>query len=309
MLNNDQDLRASDYFNAHREDFVGTDLLQAEKLTEAGSIRAASQAAADGIVTHTQSLTDAVKEAHAIQDPRVRDATEQRVRRHFEDQAADQRQERQQAFQQASEILEKTHSFEKIPLAMRIKMSPEENGALQRREDQIRHPKTRTEWDTYNSLMNLAGISDVSREQFMETDLSKYRGQLADPEFKQLLGMQRSLREKTLSGQSAESKRQAGIADKAAQKAAERENARKMLEGMGIKLPPSVPGAPLPTKPAAPAPAGNPVGNVDLRDPKSPTVASPAAPNGAKVPQAWLDHAARDPNYKAYLQHMGIKVP
>lgn len=294
MLNSDRDLTAAAYFDKHRTEFVGKDLQQAERLTAAGSIRGASQRQADAIVLTTHSLTDAVNQAHAITDPRIRDETEQRIRRHFADQASDLRQEREQAFQQASGILEQTGNFDKIPLSVRTKLTPEENGALQRREDQIRHPKTQTDWDTYNSLMNMSAISDVTREQFKDTDLTKYRGKLADSEFKQLLGIQRTLRGHDITVDEREAAKKKAQADKDAKKVAEREAAKQTLRDLGVAIPPTVPGAPLP-KPATAAPA-NPA-------------PAPRSSSGQSVPQAWLDHAKSDPVYKDYLERHGFIVP
>lgn len=247
------------------------------------------------------TLTEALSRAAQIQDPRVREATEQRIRRHYEDIAADRRQQQAQNFQTAGEIVEKTGDHERIPLPMWLSLDVHDREALLRREDQVRHPKVADNGDTYVSLMNMAGLSDASRSHFETLDLGKYRGKVTESEFKQLLSLQTTERRQTSAGissearrvsaaETAEQKRAAAAAEKAKQKEAEAEKARAALKAMGVDIGPAVPGAPI-HKPAAAAPVGQ------------------AMAPGGKVPQAWLDRAKKDQNYRLYLEHMGVKVP
>lgn len=327
LLNSEKDLMAAAYFDKYRGEFVGKDLQQAERLTQAGSIRGESQRQADAIVKRAPTLSDAITAAQSIEEPRVRDETEQRIRRHFADVAADQRQERQQAFEQAGAILEKTGDFDKIPLATRMKLTPEENGALQRREDQIRHPKTRTDWETYNSLMNMTAISDVTREQFAHTNLMQYRDKLGDTEFKQLLNIQRSMGTKGAKPDDAALKRAVTRAetdahfyrrkaeaaaisgDKEAQATYERYateadlevvRANDALHGRDLHI--DVTGTP--TTPAQSATP--PSGNIDLRTPAG---ASPTTAKTPPTPQMLEDIARKGPRYAQYLRSMGIDAP
>ena len=124
----------------------------------------------------------------------MRDATEQRIRRTFEDQAADDRQQRMDAFNKASAILERTKDANQIPLAMRMKLTPEENIALDHREDQLRHPRSQTDLSVYTHLINMSALNDATRAAFLETDLSQYRDRLSDVDYKHLLGLQRTMR-------------------------------------------------------------------------------------------------------------------
>jgi hypothetical protein len=298
MIDAEQDIAAGQYFDAHKGELVGNQLVQAQKLVDAGSVRAMSQRWADQITsgkipgqltpgnidlsnrprvvtpeggvatvrsisiardgkeiliptvsddgnlltdeeaiaqydktgkqlgifenakaadayalqlhnaqaamiagkgngvppTAAVTLTTALQQAALIDDPRVRDATEQRIRRAFADRASDERQQREDAFNRASAILEQTKDATQIPLALRMKMTPEENIALDHREDQLRHPRQQTDLTIYTHLINMSALNDATRAAFLETDLSQYRGQLSDADYKHLLGLQRTMR-------------------------------------------------------------------------------------------------------------------
>lgn len=139
-------------------------------------------------------LSEALAQAATITDPRVREATEHRVRQGFADKAAESRQERAQAFQQASAIVEQTKSYDAIPLTVRMAMSPEENNALQHRVEQIRHPKDAGDSETYFHLLNLASLSPESRAQFANENLTAAGyPNLSDAQRQKLMTLQRSL--------------------------------------------------------------------------------------------------------------------
>lgn len=147
--------------------------------------------------THPE-LADALALAATIENPRVRDATEHRVRQGFADRAAADRQQQMQSFHDASAIVEKTGSFDAIPLKMRMAMTPEENSALQRRVDQIRHPKETGDPETYFHLLNLASLSPGSRAQFAKENLTPAGyPNLSSSERQKLMTIQRQISERS----------------------------------------------------------------------------------------------------------------
>lgn len=255
------------------------------------------------------NLTGALAEAAKITDPRVRESTEHRVRQHFADLAAADREAKSQAFTAASGIIEGNGGrFDAIPLKMRQAMSPEENGALQRRADQIRNPERVTDPQLWMSILNAAGLSDATRSAFAQMDLGKYRNHLSESDFNNALRLQLSVRTQQLTGEASEAKAQARKQETAQAKldreAAQREEARKLLEGAGIHLPPSVPGGPIqrvpPLAPGAPPANANQAGGGNV----APVTVRPVP--GRTVPQPWIDHATRNEAYRKYLQHMGV---
>jgi hypothetical protein len=143
LLDDEKDLAATQYFEKYKEQFAGKDYQTALKLTEAGSIRGASQRHADDILkTHHGSLTDALQRTASIDEPRVRDETEQRIRRYFADQAADQRQQRELSFTSLGAKLEQNGgNVDRLKTtAAWLDLTPQDRTALERRATIIRHP-------------------------------------------------------------------------------------------------------------------------------------------------------------------------
>lgn len=151
----EQPRQAQAYYDAHKGEIVGPQAAQVDSLLARKSVEGTSQQQADAIAAKSPDLTDALKQAALITDPHVRTLTEERLRRHFADVATADRERKQQNYQQASAILEQTRDFSKVPLAVRMKLSPGENEALQHREDQLRHPKEGPgDPDKFLQLMN-----------------------------------------------------------------------------------------------------------------------------------------------------------
>jgi hypothetical protein len=291
MLDNDQDLAAGQYFQAHRGELAGPQLLEAEKLVEAGSLRGDSQRQADDITSAALSLGDALTQTRDIPDPRLRDATEARVRRYYEDQAGIQRQTREAAFQQGSSIVEQTGDADKIPLSLRQLMSPEENEALANRASQIRNPKRATNVAVYTHLINLSALNDATRAQFTAMDLSPYRAQLSDGDYTRLLDMQRSERlgqdrtadASTRRSQERQESQVVKSSDAAAKASAPIDALRSMLRAKG---------------------ESEDQINKTIRTVLS---AQPTAPK-VTVPQWMVDSAAHDPEYADYLRQHHVPI-
>lgn len=284
MLSEGNDLTAQNYFNAHRDELTANDSLQVGHALDIGSLRGESQRRSDVIVTQSTSLGNALQEAAKIPDPKLREETEGRIRRYYEDQAASDRFDKQQAYAQASAILARNPDIHAIPPSMMEKLSASEQIELQHLVQQKRNPTRATDPDVYASLLNMAGLNDSTRQQFESLDLRQYYGQLSDKDYNHLLSLQLGERRQTGASLSGEAKRQAAIADRDAKKQKEREAAAQTLRNMGLDIPPAVPGAPL----------------------KSSTVQFKISPKGKQVPQAWVDHASTDGNYRRYLEHMGV---
>lgn len=285
-----QDLAAAAYLNQHRADFTGKDLLNDEKIADMGSTRATSIQHAKRILSTATTLTEAMAEVEKIEEPKIQDATAIRVRKHFDDQAADITHQRQQAFQAASAIVEKSGgNFDKVPLSIRVLLTPEENGALANRAHQITHPKRDTDPDVYHNLMNMAGLPGT-RQQFLSTDLLKYRDALSETDYKKLLNLQTSGNITEGNAAAAKARADARAKAKADAKAAQTKKAEDFVKSL---MKPGVPGAPI--KP----PKNDTPGTVDLSKPKTTSL----------VPQSWIDHANENaPDYADYLDHMGIDL-
>lgn len=292
MLTDGNDITAQSYFNAHKDELNANDQLQVGHALDIGSLRGESQRRADSIVSSSATLGGALQEAAKITNPdgtpnpKLREETEGRIRRYFEDQSASDRFGRQKAYEEASAILAQNPDLHAIPPSMMQKLSASEQIELQHLVNAKRNPERPTDWPTYARLLNMAGLNDSTRSDFEQLDLTKYRGVLADAQYSHLLTLQLGERRQTTGELSSEAKRQAGIAARDQAKEAARLKSIQTLRDMGVEIPEParVPGAPL----------------------RQPIVQLKASPKGKQVPQSWIDKASKDENYKRYLQHMGV---
>lgn len=292
MIAKDQDLAASKYFQQHLNELEPDTLLELQKHVGLASLRGESQRRSDSIISSSASLGSALAETRKIEDPQLRDATEQRVHRYFEDKATDERFRRDEAFQRAGQVIEKTHDMNRIAPADFLSLSVNERLQLQHREDELRHPKRVTNPDTYFQLMNSAGLSEATRQQFLRTDLKQYREQLSEGDYQRLLSKQLTMRT---------------AANKPNRKAEELRQAAEVLrEKFGITITRSVPGAPM-NAPQPSSPSRTATGDINLG-----LSAPSTGPHDAKLPDlpaAWLARARNNPKYADYLRHMGYNIP
>jgi hypothetical protein len=108
LLANDQDLAAKQYYDAHKADVTGAATIAVERALEEGSTRGESQRQADTITAKAATLGDALTQVRAIADPKVRDATEERVRKFFSEKAENLRQQRDAGMQRATNLVEQS---------------------------------------------------------------------------------------------------------------------------------------------------------------------------------------------------------
>lgn len=315
MVNEHQDIPARQYLQEHRTELSGHDLAAAERLTGEASVLGEAQRQSDRITSTSPTLTLALADAAKLENPRVREDTERRIRQHFNDVATADREAKAQAFTQASAIVEKTGSFDAVPLKVRMAMSPEQNSALAHRVEQIRHPKEPGDPDTYFHLLNLASLSPESRTQFLKENLTPAGyPNLSSSERQKLMTLQRQLSVRsegaTETHQSREMLREAEAeqqrtdhlteaelrkTDPAASEVLRAENFRKRqakyhgTHAPGTASAPVVPAGPSAAKPLA-----------GLLTP-APVILNPTS--------QMLQDAAKSPAYAEYLRNMHVDLP
>lgn len=194
MLANGNDLAASNYYKAAKPEVTGADAVQLEKALEEGSLRGESQRQADAIVAAAPSRSAALEEVRKITDPKVRDATENRVNQFFSEKSQADRETGEANMLNATNIVDKTGSVYQIPPALWTTFTVGERAQLKEYAKQrAKGEPVATDWATYYDLESLAS-SDATRDRFLRTNLLGYRARLGDTEFKQLVDLQASLR-------------------------------------------------------------------------------------------------------------------
>lgn len=190
MLANGQDLMASDYYKNIKGSIHGDAVAQVERNLQEGSIRGESQRQAVKIYTTNNDLTSALQAVDKIKDPKIQDATRDRVKQKFleKEQAKDAAEE--QTFRSAFSIVEKTRNKDDIPPDQWDQLSPaRKNSITEYLEKAAKKEGVQTDWDAYYNLKQMAA-SPALRDKFMQTDLLLYRPKLADAEFKELVNAQ-----------------------------------------------------------------------------------------------------------------------
>jgi hypothetical protein len=194
LLANDQDLAAKQYYDAHKADVTGAASIAVERALEEGSTRGESQRQADTITGKAATLGDALTQVRAIADPKVRDATEERVRKYFSEKAENLRQQRDAGMQRATNLVEQSHDINSVPPLLLSTFTVGERESL--REYAVKLQKgipIATDWPTYYQLKSLAS-AEATQPAFLQTNLLTYRSKLSDEQFKELTDYQASLR-------------------------------------------------------------------------------------------------------------------
>jgi hypothetical protein len=207
-LRGDDDITAKKYFDANADGFSADDKLAISKDIEESSLRRESQRQSDRIFAQNMdSMPGAVSEAKKIKDPKLRDEVLKRVQDNFAIKDKAEREDNERLHVAALNQIDQTKgdiAFEKINGWQRFSAS--DRASLERyARDKKVGVEPKTNWASYYDLMQLAQNPDV-KEEFLQTNLMKYRADLADSEFKQLVGLQAGLRkgdsksQKTLDG-------------------------------------------------------------------------------------------------------------
>ena len=191
LLAQRQDLKARAYFDETRDQISGSQQAQLERAMEIGSVRGESQRQTDEIMLETETQTEALARAREITDPAVRDATVDRVRQRFARLKQQSLEDREALMIEAANQID-AGGLDSVPPGTLSRLMPAERQSLKRYADPGPVEKAGTNWATYAQLMNQAGTDHLA---FAEVNLHKYRHLLADAEFKQLLGIQRSVRD------------------------------------------------------------------------------------------------------------------
>lgn len=298
------DLAATAYYAKVRDQVRGADQGRLEQELDIGSVRGESQRRADAITDGAATMEAALGQIRGITDPKVRDATEERVRRFYSDKAQADSRERYQAYIDAGNIVDKTGDTHRVPPSMWNLLSPSEKTSLRQSATKARGGAVETDPDTYYSLLNMAGLSDEARHAFENLDLRKYRSKLDERDFEYMLKLQLGLRRQSLGAVAGEAKHEAVAADREAKRAADRAAAMEQLKALGIDIKTPTPGGPI-TRPQGTVPNGPLLQSA----PDSTRTPADSARRRVNVPQSWIDHAKRDPNYRRYLEHMIGPLP
>lgn len=197
MVNNHEDLLAKEYFAKYKDEIDGDKVGDIEKLLKESSVKGESQRKSDYIFgKHQDDMESALKAARGIKDPEIRDATVDRVKDLFADKKRAKDQAIEDLHRGATDIIDQTGDWQKIPAAQWGKFSLSERASLKAyAKNRKEGVEPETKWDSYYNLKTMAA-SKETRDAFLKLNLyGDYRGQFADSEFKEMVKLQTDLRE------------------------------------------------------------------------------------------------------------------
>lgn len=189
-----QDLTAKHYFDAHKGELVQSDLAHSSDVVKASSVKGEAQRQRDKIVASNSNMTDAITAARKIEDPDVQEATERLVRQDFLEKAAALRDQREQLMTGATNIVERTHSFDSIPASQIALMSVGERASLRSYADAFQKTGTvRTDLTRYYALVQMATTPET-HDKFLQLDLNQEKPNLSPSDFEEMVKLQASVR-------------------------------------------------------------------------------------------------------------------
>lgn len=193
MLTNGDDLAAEAYYNANKDGVLGLQKEAVEKELEVGSTRGKAFRFGDEVTAKGMTEAQAYAEAAKEENPKVREAKEQRVSKIF-NMKNEAEQERQKSLvQSAADYFDKHGNlddprFTKIVSAM----TPENRKAL---NSYIDSNPIRDDGVTYYKLRQLAE-DPATRDQFAKHDLVKELPNLSKDNWNKLISLQEGLKKK-----------------------------------------------------------------------------------------------------------------
>ena len=169
LLENDQDILASQYYTDRRKGISVNVRTRIEKALEEGTLRGESQRASDAIIAKDLPLADAMEEARAIKDPKLRDEAEKRVKQHYTDIKAAEKLDIEGRYMNAVNLMEQPENKGRLPRDVVppsdwVDFTVEQRNAIESRSksDVVNNDKA---WIDFISL-EPENISKMSRAEF-----------------------------------------------------------------------------------------------------------------------------------------------
>jgi len=193
MLANGQDLAAKNYFDSTKDQMTSQDVVQLEKAVEEGSIRGESQRKGDAFWLQSGGdLKVALGSAKKIEDPKVREATEHRLRQMASDASAAERQSEEKYFNQAADIAEQTQERPNAVIWANLNLG--QRNAIDNRIEQLKKGiEAEPNGEEYYNLRTMASTPQT-KERFLQTDIRQFMAKMTKQETHQLIELQAGMR-------------------------------------------------------------------------------------------------------------------
>jgi hypothetical protein len=194
MLNDDQDLLASKYFNDNKDSFTKKDIDEVSRVLEEGSLRGESQRLTQSIMSENKSLTESLKLVDGKTDnPKVKDELRRRVKEAFSDREMAKRIDNEERFQSAFNKVDANPTKDAVPHEEWIKLNPSQQKSLYDWIDSKKKGAPQTDWTKWTDLWEMSS-SPKTRDKFLAIDPLEYRPYLDDSKYAELVKLRGDLR-------------------------------------------------------------------------------------------------------------------
>jgi hypothetical protein len=200
LIANDQPGKADAYFQASQEQIVGKARAEMKQQVEDAGIRKQGQLAADKIVGEGGTLKEQIEKAKALEDPtgKLRDAVQSRLEHQASLDDVAERKAQEQGQRSLYDVID-TAKPEALPSIDELQRNPAwstvslegRSAVMSYLERKAKGLGIKTDWRTFYGMMDEAG-RDASK--FVTENLLPLKAKLDDPEWKQLVGIQLSMR-------------------------------------------------------------------------------------------------------------------
>jgi hypothetical protein len=192
LLTNEQTKQAQIYFEETKGEIAGDALAGVEKALEEGSLRKESQRKADAIIAKGGTLTEQRAAVKEIEDPKLRDEVQQRVEHEAAIKEREDREAEEATLTSSYNTVDQSHDVRSIPPATWANLPGSAKSALRSYAEHLaKGVPVETDLPTYYALMQQAASEP---ETFLSQNLLNYKAKLDEVEFKQLAGLQLSIR-------------------------------------------------------------------------------------------------------------------
>jgi hypothetical protein len=195
MIAQDKDVAAQEYMNKNIDSIFGKDKTAVQEAVASGVLRGESQRKAQEFYTG-DNLGQALKKAQSISDPKLQDATVDRVKQLHAQFEMVKRDREEKMNIKAADIIDSGGTFDDVEKAGLINgLNTGQRSELKRyAENRMKGSQPSTDWTSWYNLRRMASSPEL-RDEFNRIDMAKeYRTRLADTEFKELSNLQDGLR-------------------------------------------------------------------------------------------------------------------
>ena len=190
IITNGDDIYAEDYFKKNESSMMDDEKTQALRLLEIGSTKGKSQRFTDDVMARGLSQSAALKEASAIDNPKLREATEARIDRMFNLKREAEKEYQENIYANAVKQINETGTMDGISEKLIANMKPETINAVKSYAD--KNP-VRDNGEIYYKLRSMAE-SPKTRQAFVGHDFLKEKPNLSKEHFEELIKIRDDLK-------------------------------------------------------------------------------------------------------------------